>query len=109
MWSMQIGIIILSFYSNYFEKKYFLNNDLTSKNKYHLILIIIFSILVVVYGYFLNDSYNSLKSLKQTDSNKKKILTFASYISSLLIAISGVIYLLIAITDEDIDVEIAFN
>ena len=43
------------------------------------------------------------------DSNKKKNLTVLSLIGSLLIVISGIIFLHIAIMDEDIDVEIAFN
>lgn len=109
IWIIYIGIIALSFYSNYFERKYFLNNDLTSRENYRTLLIIIFSILIVVYLYFLKDSYDSLKQLKVKDTYNKKILTLASYIGSLLIAISGFIFLFIAIADEQIDVEIAFN
>ena len=109
IWIIYIGIIALSFYSNYFEKKYFINNDLASREKYQTLLILIFSILIVAYLYFLKSSYNSLKKLKRSDTNKKKLLTISSYIGSLLIFISGVIFLFIAIADEEIDVEIAFN
>ena len=72
-------------------------------------MILIFSILVIVYTYFLKDSYNDLKSLKFYDSTKKKNLTFLSFIGSFLIIISGIIFLYIAIMDESIDVELAFN
>ena len=40
---------------------------------------------------------------------KKKELITLSFIASLLIAISGFIFLYIAINDEDINVELAFN
>ena len=49
IWIVYIGIIILSFYSNNLEKKYFLFNDLISKEKYRKIMILIFSILIIVY------------------------------------------------------------
>lgn len=109
IWIIYIGIILLSFYSNALERKYFLYNDLVSKEKYRKIIILIFSILVVVYLYFLKDSYNDIKDIKPSDSNKKRKLIHLSFIGSLLIAISGFIFLYIAIKDESIDVELAFN
>lgn len=109
IWFVYIGIIILSWYSNSLERKYFIFNDQISKEKYRKIIIIIFSILVIVYFYFLSDSYKSLKSLNQFDSNKKQDLVYLSFIASLLIAISGLIFLYIALEDEDLNVELAFN
>jgi uncharacterized membrane protein len=109
IWIIYIGIIILSFISNDLEKKFFLFNDLISKNKYRKIMILIFTILIVVYFYFLKDAYDSLKELKPYDNENKKKLTYLSFIGSLLIFISGVIFLYIAYDDQDIDVELAFN
>lgn len=109
VWIIYIGIIFMSWYSNYFERKYFIYNDLESKEKYRKIIIFIFVILVVIYTYFCKDSYEDLKNLKPYDSEEKKRLTFLSFIASLLIVISGIIYLFIAIKDEDVNVEIAFN
>lgn len=109
IWLIYIGIIFLSWYSNNLERKYFIYNNLKSKEQYRKILITIFSILIVVYLYFLNDSYKDVKNIKPYDSDKKKSLINLSFIGSLLIAISGFIFLYIAIKDEDIDVEIAFN
>jgi len=109
IWTIYIGIIFLSWYSNNLERKYFVYNDLVSKEKYRKIIILIFSILIVVYLYFLKDSYEDYKNLKQTDSEQKKQLITLSFISSLLIAISGAIFLYIAIKDEDLNVELAFN
>ena len=109
IWIIYIGIIILSFISNNYEKEYFLYNMESDRKKYRTTLIIIFSILIIVYLYFLKDSIKSIKELKDTDSDKKKRLTYLSFFASLLIAISGFIYLYIAFVDESIDVEIAFN
>lgn len=109
IWIVYIGIIILSFYSNSLERKYYLSNDLICKKKYQNIIILIFSILIIVYLYFLKNSYDDLKSLKPNDSDKKKRLVVLSFISSSLIAISGFIYLYIAYVDDNLDVELAFN
>lgn len=109
VWIIYIGIIVLSFYSNTLERKYFINNDLESKEKYRNIMILIFVILIFVYIYFLKDSFNDVKNLTNEDSMEKKNLTYLSFIGSLLILISGFIFLYIAIKDEKVDVEIAFN
>ncbi len=109
IWVIYVGIIILSWYSNSLERKYFVYNDNESKNKYRKIMILIFSILIVVYLYFLKNSYEDIINIKPYDREKKKTLEYASFIASLLIAISGFIFLYIAIQDESLDVEIAFN
>ena len=109
IWIIYIGIIILSFISNNYEKEYFLHNNDNDRKKYRITLIVIFTILVIVYIYFLKESIDSIRNLKPNDSEQKKKLTYLSFIASLLIAISGFIYLYIAYKDETIDVEIAFN
>ncbi len=109
IWIVYIGIIILSYYSNTLEKKYFLNNDLESKEKYRKILITVFTILVIVYSYFVKSAYDDIRNIKPTDSNEKKMLLYLSLLGSLLILISGLIFLYIAIKDQNINVEIAFN
>lgn len=109
IWIIYIGIIALSFYSNKLEKNYFIYNDLNSKEKYRKTMIFIFSILILVYLYFVKDSYDDYKKLKENDSIKKKNLTYLSFIGSLLIAVSGFIFLYIAYIDQNIDVELAFN
>ena len=109
IWFIYIGIIILSWYSNTLERKYFIYNDLESKEKYRKIIILIFSILVIIYLYFLNSSKEEINSLKPSDSNQKKTLTYLSYLASFLIVISGLIYLYIAIVDTELRVELAFN
>lgn len=109
VWVIYIGIIILSWYANSKEVNYLLYNDEESRQEYQNLLILIFSILFIIYFYFAKDSYKNYLNLSIYDSEKKKQLTFASFIGSLLILISGVIFLYIAIVDENIDTEIAFN
>lgn len=109
IWLIYIGIILLSWYSNYLERNYFIYKDIKCKNKYQKIMVLIFSILIIVYLYFLKGSYDDLKDLKENDTLKKKNLVYLSFIASLLIAISGFIFLYIAYTDQELDVEIAFN
>lgn len=109
IWIIYVAIIFLSWLSNSIERKYFLNNDLKAKEDYRRIITIIFTILVVVYVYFLLESLRDLKKLKSEDSSKKKFLIFLSFLGSLLILISGLIFLYISIEDEDLNVELAFN
>ncbi len=109
IWIIYIGIIIFSLYSNTLEKKYLLYNDQNGKNKYRKIMIGIFVILVVVYAYFFKDSLYDVKSLSPYEQPKVKNLTKLSLLGSFLILLSGIIFLYIAIADENIDVELAFN
>ena len=109
IWIVYIVIIVMSWYSNSLEREYFLYNDLDSKDRYRKIIILIFSILIVVYLYFLKDAYDSVKEININDSDKKKELVYLSFVGSLFIAVSGFIFLYIAYNDEEIDVELAFN
>lgn len=109
IWVIYIGIILASWYSNTLERKYLLTNDKNSKEKYRKIMLIIFSILVICYLYFLNDSYKDIKDINENTKNKTKELIYLSFIGTLLVAISGIIFLYIIIQDQDLDVEIAFN
>ena len=109
IWIIYVGIIILSWYANSKEKTFLLYNDEKAKKEYQNLLILIFSILVIIYYYFAKDSYYKLININEFDSDKKKHLLYLSFIASFLILISGIIFLNIAIQDDQIDVELAFN
>lgn len=109
IWIIYIGIIILSWYTNSKEKTFLLYNDEKNKKEYQNLLILIFSILVIIYYYFAKDSYDKLININEFDSDKKKHLLYLSFIASFLILISEIIFLNIAIQDDQIDVELAFN
>ncbi|MGN1353267.1 MAG: hypothetical protein ACI4WF_04355 [Bacilli bacterium] len=109
IWVIYIFIIILSWYANSKEKNFLINQDEKSRKEYQNLLILIFTILVIIYYYFAESSYDDIKKLKLNDTNKKKVLTYMSFLGSFLVLISGIIFLTIAINDENLDVEIAFN
>lgn len=109
IWLIYIIIIFMSWYSNNLERKYFVFKDIESKEKYRKIMIFIFSILIVVYLYFLKDAYEDIKNMNLSDITDIDNLTILSFIGSLLIAISGFIFLYISIKDKELNVELAFN
>lgn len=109
IWIIYIGIIVLSWYANSKEKDFIINKNENSKKEYQALMILIFTILLFIYYYFTIDSYDDVKELTPLDSKKKIILRYASLVGSFLILISGIIFLIIAILDDNIDTEIAFN
>ena len=109
IWFIYLGIIILSWYSNNLERNYFLYKDFLSKKKYKKIMIIIFSILVLVYLYFLLSSYSDIKKIDFNKISRKDLLYILSFIGSLLVFVSGIIFLYIVYHDDDLEVEVAFN
>ena len=109
IWVIYIGIIALSFYSNHLERNYYLKKDHHSKKLYSEINILIFSIALIVYIYFLKDSYDSFKNLNPNESSKKKKLTTLSFAASLFFVIGGAIILYVALNNNDLDVELAFS
>lgn len=109
IWIIYMIIIILSFLANEIEKKYFIENDEQAKKQYQNLMIFIFSILLIVYSYFTYDNYQDIKVLKQTDSESKIKFTYISFVATILILLSGILFLYIALNDEEIETEIAFN
>ena len=79
------------------------------KKEYQNLIIVIFTILLIIYYYFVKNSYEYYKELNYSNSEKKKKLVLASLVDSVLTLISGIIFLIIAIIDENIDIELAFN
>ena len=109
IWILYLIIIILSFIANSIERNYFIKNDIKDKKTYQNLMIFIFAILCIVYAYFTYDNYKDIKELKSYDSNTKIEFTYISFIATLLVLISGLLFLYIAINDENIETEIAFN
>lgn len=109
IWIIYIGIIGLSLYANNVERQYFIYKDKICKNLYQKLLIIIFGIVFIIYIYFAVISYKDVLKLSDDDSLEKRKYTYLSFIGSLLILVSGAIFLYIAIKDENIEIEIAFG
>ena len=109
VWVIYIFIIIFSFIANKKEKEYILYGDENSKIEYQKLMTIIFTVLVIIYYYFTKSSYEDVINLNISDSFKKKRLTNLSFIGSMLVLISGIIFLYIIINDDNLDTEISFN
>jgi amino acid transporter len=109
IWIIYFFLIGLCLYANHFEKKYFYTKDETSKEKYRNLTIFIFIIAVIIYTYFFIDGYKDVKNMKETEETKVKNLNQLSLFASGLVLISGLLFLYIAIVDEELNVELAFN
>lgn len=109
IWILYIFIIILCFYSNDQEIKYYKYNDILAKEKYHKLNILIFTMVFLVYLYFFISSLNSVSKLDTTSSEDKIFYENLNLIGTTFILIAGVIFLYIAITDTNLETEIAFN
>lgn len=109
IWILYLFLIGFSFYSNYLETEYLKTDSCEAKEKYRKSLIIIFSVALLVYFYFFEDSLKDVKKQSPCDDPKKIFLTQANFLASTLILIAGCIFLFIAITDTNIDTEIAFS
>lgn len=109
IWGVYLLIIGISFYSNMIEREYLYTNNEKSKQKYRKLTITIFSIAILVYLYFICDTYHDLVNLDPNSNYKKVKFTRLNFISSTLILIAGIILLYIAVNDIDLDVEIAFG
>ena len=99
-------IITLSIYANKIEREYLITKNKNTKDKYRILLFIIFSIAVIIYIYY---TISVIKELKKDLSLKARKLNELSLLSSILIVISGLITLYIIYQDESIEVELAFE
>lgn len=62
IWIVYLFIIGISFIANNFEKDYFINGSLDSKDKYRIINIFVFATALVIYFYFLSIIIKLLKT-----------------------------------------------
>ena len=108
IWLICIILIGISLYGNYYEEKYFKYYQEQDKEKYRSALIFVFSIAMIIYIYFLYDSYQSYIKAKSLDEKSQKLATL-NLITSILFAIGGSILLYISLTDENLDTEISFT
>lgn len=109
VWIIYLFIIGLSFLANKFEKDYYINGNIDDKEKYRIINIFIFSVVLVVYIYFFKENIKSVNKLNCNDSYEKIMFNKLNLLATSLIVIAGIIYLYIAIKDKNLETEIAFN
>ena len=107
LWIIYLIIIALSYQSNYYEKNYFITNNLNSKETYQKINTFIFTLLVLIYAYFEKDALTSF--LDKNKSTTIKYYDTLILIATTLVLISGLIFLYIILVDNNLDEEIAFS
>lgn len=109
VWIIYLFIIGISFLANSFEKDYYINGNIDSKNKYRIINIFVFATALLIYLYFFYDNYKNIKNLDCNSSDEKVFFNNLNFVASILIVIAGAIFLYIALYDKNLDTEIAFN
>ena len=72
------------------EVNYFINNDMQSKSNYKKLIIIIFSIPLGIYYYFIVSGYKTYKSLSPYDTESKNFFETINFIANILILMSGI-------------------
>lgn len=95
IWMIYVLFAILGIKANNLELEDIKNNSSKNKRKYKRINIFIFSIVIIIYIYFI---YVTTTNLKQ----KKTKMAFLVFIGSILILISGILFLIAELNDEDV-------
>lgn len=108
IWIVYLGLIIFSFWSNNEERKYIIFGDISAKENYRNSLVLVFSIASIIYFYFFYSSYRSYKNLDKNGTESKKYFTVINLIATTLVLIAGILFLFIAIEDEELETEISF-
>ena len=107
IWFIYFFIIGFNLYSNYLEEHYIQNKDIDLKKKFTSINKVVFTIVLLIYIYFLIVSYDRLQENK--GSSKQKEIASLSFISSIFFVIAGIITLYITFQSDNIDEEIGIN
>ena len=109
IWIIYLFLIGLSFLANKFEKDYYINGNITDKEKYRIINIFIFTVVLIIYIYFFKGNIDTVNKLNCGDSYDKIFFNKLNLFSTSLIVIAGIIFLYIAINDKNLETEISFN
>lgn len=109
IWIIYLFLIGLSFLANKFEKDYYINGNITDKEKYRIINIFVFTVALIIYIYFFKGNIDTVNELNCGDSYDKIFFNKLNLFSTSLIVIAGIIFLYIAINDKNLETEISFN
>ncbi len=97
IWIIAIGVALMNFYSNYFEREYVKTNSKYAQNKFRKINVTILTITTLVSLYFTAVTYDDYKN----SQNKEEFLL--PLISNTLFLIGGAILLYSAVTSGNLD------
>ncbi len=105
IWLVYLFIIGANLYSNYLERDYIKNNNIQSRDLFRKINKYVLIIAFIIYLYFVYQSYDSIRNLKQNASDKKVFLTNLTLISAILFLIAGALNIFIqnnSVFDDEI-------
>lgn len=105
IWLIYLFIIGANLYSNYLQRDYIQNHNIQSRDLFRNINKYVLIIAFFIYLYFVYDSYESVKNLKENASQKKTFLTNLTLISAILFLIAGALNIFIdnnSTTDDEI-------
>lgn len=107
IWLLYFFIIGFNIYSNLLEEEYIKKHDIKLKEKFRTINIYIFSIVLIIYIYFLITNYKRYQKIKYSKLDKQKELTNLAFIASIFFFLGGLLTLYTAIKSKNINDEIA--
>lgn len=107
IWIIYFFIAAFAIFSNKLEREYILNNNNVAYKKSKTINIILFLVAFFIYLYFVLLFTQDLNNMEKNFNNEKYRNTFLQLIAALLFLIGGIIYLVEAISERDIE-EIGF-
>ena len=105
IWIVYLFIIAANLYSNYLERDYIKNNNPQSRDLFRKINKYVLIVAFIIYLYFVYQSYDSVKNLKENASDKKVFLTNLTLITAILFLIAGGINIFIqnnSVFDDEI-------
>lgn len=107
IWIVYLFIAIAAIISDKFEREFILNKNPIANKKFHTINIIVLTVALFIYIYFVFINYDDVNTLKREATKKEVILNHASLIASLLFLVGGIITLFVEINRaNNIDEEI---
>ena len=107
IWIIYFFIAAFAIFSNKLERDYVLNKNSVAYKKSKTINIILFLVAFFIYLYFVLLFTQDLNNMEKNFNNEKYRNTFLQLIAALLFLIGGIIYLVEAISERDIE-EIGF-
>ena len=97
-------LLTLYLYANKIEIDYLQYNNQEDKDKYRLLLYIVFGITALISLFY---TIQSIKSLENYDNEEKYKLKELSTLANILILIASIIIIYLVYKDKDIDLEIS--
>lgn len=95
IWIIYVILAIIGIYANNLEIDDIKNNSNKNKNKYKGINIIVLITVIIVYIYFVYITFSYIKK-------KKSLHNLLLFIGSILVLISGILFLIVEIISDDV-------